>query len=175
MQPNPSKQFIVEVDASKTGVGAILSQASDSNHKIHPCLFFSCRLSPTERNYDVGDRELLAIKLALEEWRHWLEGAEHPVLVWTNHKYLSYRQSDKRLNPLQSRWSLFFSGFNLSISYCPGSRNITPDALSRLHLPYPTLTLRKNLPPSYPPAAPFHRLHGRLKISSTKPNKPNLI
>lgn len=43
--------------------------------------FLSCRLSPAERNYDVGDRELLAITLALEEWQHWLEGAEHPVLV----------------------------------------------------------------------------------------------
>ncbi|XP_015224357.1 PREDICTED: RNA-directed DNA polymerase homolog [Cyprinodon variegatus] len=46
-------------------------------------------LSPAEQNYDVGDRELLAIKLALEEWRHWLEGAEHPVLVWTDHKNLA--------------------------------------------------------------------------------------
>ena len=40
-------------------------------------------LSPAERNYDVGDRELLGVKLALEEWRHWLEGAEHPFTVWT--------------------------------------------------------------------------------------------
>ncbi|XP_047227125.1 uncharacterized protein LOC124871699 [Girardinichthys multiradiatus] len=44
-----------------------------------PVLFFSRRLSNTERNYDVGDRELLAIKLALEEWRHWFEGAEFPI------------------------------------------------------------------------------------------------
>uniref|UniRef100_A0A3Q3GHN4 Gypsy retrotransposon integrase-like protein 1 n=1 Tax=Kryptolebias marmoratus TaxID=37003 RepID=A0A3Q3GHN4_KRYMA len=135
IQPDPSKQFIVEVDASDTGVGAVLSQISSQDNKTHPCAFFSRRLSPPERNYDVGDRELLAIKLALEEWRHWLEGAEHPVLVWTDHKNLSYLQSAKRLNPRQSRWSLFFSRFNLSISYRPGSRNIKPDALSRLHSP----------------------------------------
>uniref|UniRef100_A0A3B3XMZ2 Gypsy retrotransposon integrase-like protein 1 n=1 Tax=Poecilia mexicana TaxID=48701 RepID=A0A3B3XMZ2_9TELE len=98
-------------------------------------LFFSRRLSPAERNYDVGDRELLAIKLALEEWRHWLEGAEHPVVVWTDHKNLSYLQSAKQNNPRQSRWSIFFSRFNLSISYRPGSKNVKPDALSRLYTP----------------------------------------
>uniref|UniRef100_A0A3B3YQE9 Reverse transcriptase RNase H-like domain-containing protein n=1 Tax=Poecilia mexicana TaxID=48701 RepID=A0A3B3YQE9_9TELE len=80
-------------------------------------------------------RFLLAIKLVLEEWRHWLEGAEHPVVVWTDHKNLAYLQSARRLNPRQSRWSLFFSRFNLSISFRPGSKNIKPDALSRLYSP----------------------------------------
>jgi hypothetical protein len=47
-------------------------------------------LTPPERNYDVGNRELLTVKLALEEWRHWLEGAELPFIVWTDHKNLSY-------------------------------------------------------------------------------------
>ncbi|XP_047215786.1 scavenger receptor cysteine-rich domain-containing group B protein-like [Girardinichthys multiradiatus] len=89
------------------------------------------RLSDAERNYDVGDKELLAIKLALEEWRHWLEGACLPVIVWTDHKNLAYLQAAKRLNPRQSRWSLFFSRFNLAISYRPGSKNTKPDALSR--------------------------------------------
>ncbi|KAJ8333796.1 hypothetical protein SKAU_G00411150 [Synaphobranchus kaupii] len=73
--PDPSHQFTIEVDASDTGVGAILSQRAALDNKLHPCAFFSRRLSSAERNYDVGDRELLAIKLALEEWRHWLEGA----------------------------------------------------------------------------------------------------
>ena len=68
--PNPSLPFIVEVDASELGVGAILSQRAPLDGKIHPCAYFSLGLSPAERNYDVGDRELLAVKLALEEWRH---------------------------------------------------------------------------------------------------------
>lgn len=135
IQPDPTKQFIVEVDASDTGVGAVLSQISDQDNKTHPCAFFPRRLSPPERNYNVRDRELLAIKLALEEWWHWLEGAEHPVLVWTDHKNLSYLQSARKLSPHQSRWSLFFSRFNLSISFRPGSRNIKPGALSRIHSP----------------------------------------
>lgn len=135
IQPDPAKQFVVEVDASDSGVGDVLSQFSETDHKTHPCAFFSRRLTPAERNYDVGDRELLAVKLALEEWRHWLEGASHPVLVWTDHRNLSYLKSAKRLNPRQKRWSLFFSRFNLAISFRPGSKNTKPDALSRLYSP----------------------------------------
>ena len=81
------------------------------DHKLHPCAFFSRRLSPAERNYDVGNRELLAVILALEEWRHWLEGAEQPFVVWTDHKNLSYLRSAKRLNSRQARWALLSALF----------------------------------------------------------------
>lgn len=79
--PSPEQQFVVEVDASEVGVGAILSQCSPQDGKLHPCAFLSGRLTPAERNYDVGNRELLASKVALKEWRHWLEGTEKPFLV----------------------------------------------------------------------------------------------
>lgn len=68
--PNPNAQFIVEVDAFNTGVGAILSQRAEEKQKVHSVVFFSKKLSSAERNYDVGNCELLAVKLALEEWRH---------------------------------------------------------------------------------------------------------
>ncbi len=96
--PDPTRQFVVEVDASEVGVGAVLSQRATSDDKVHPCAFFSHRLSPAKRNYDIGNRELLAVKLALEEWRHWLEGSGVPFIVWTDHKNLEYIQSAKRLN-----------------------------------------------------------------------------
>lgn len=130
--PDPSRQFVVEVDASEVGVGAILSQRATSDDRIHPCAFFSHRLSPAERNYDIGNRELLAVKLALEEWRHWLEGSGVPFIVWTDHKNLEYIKSAKRLSSRQARWALFFGRFDFTISYRPGSKNIKPDALSRL-------------------------------------------
>ena len=98
VQPDTNRQFVVEVDASESGAGAVLSQRSPEDNKLHPCAFFSRKLSPAEANYDIGNRELLAVKLALEEWRHWLEGAEHPFLVWTDHKNLEYIQTAKRLN-----------------------------------------------------------------------------
>ncbi len=130
--PDPSRQFVVEVDASEVGVGAILSQRSSSDDKVHPCAYFSHRLSPAECNYDIGNRELLAVKLALEEWHHWLEGSGVPFIVWTDHKNLKYIKSAKRLNSRQARWALFFGRFDFSISYRPGSKNIKPDALSRI-------------------------------------------
>ncbi len=121
---------MVEVDASEERVGAVLSQRSSSDDKVQR--FFSHRLSPAERNYDIGNRELLAVKLALEEWRHWLEGSGVPFIVWTDHKNLEYIKSAKRLNSRQARWALFFGRFDFSISYRPGSKNIKPDALSHI-------------------------------------------
>ncbi|KAK3548457.1 hypothetical protein QTP70_013156 [Hemibagrus guttatus] len=102
IHPDPDKPFVVEVDASTTGVGAVLSQQQGNPSRLHPCAFFSHKLNPAERNYDIGNRELLAIKLALEEWRHWLEGARHPFLVLTDHKNLEYLRAAKRLNPRQA-------------------------------------------------------------------------
>ncbi|KAK3513653.1 hypothetical protein QTP70_028807, partial [Hemibagrus guttatus] len=133
VHPNPELLFIVEVDASTTRVGAVLSQQQGNPRKLHPCAFFSRKLSLAEVNYDIGNRELLAIKLALEEWRHWLEGAKHPFVVLTNHKNLEYLRAAKRLNPRQARWALFFTRFHFTISYRPGSKNIKADVLSHIH------------------------------------------
>uniref|UniRef100_A0A3B1KEA5 Gypsy retrotransposon integrase-like protein 1 n=1 Tax=Astyanax mexicanus TaxID=7994 RepID=A0A3B1KEA5_ASTMX len=130
--PNPELPFVVEVDASESGVGAVLSQRSGSPPKLFPIAFFSRKLSSAECNYGIGDRELLAVKMALEEWRHWLEGAVHPFIVYTDHKNLEYLKTAKRLNSRQARWSLFFSRFDFSISFRPGDRNTKADALSRV-------------------------------------------
>ncbi len=129
--PDSELPFVVEVDASDVGVGAVLSQKATGDSKLHPCAFFSRRLTPAEKNYDIGNRELLAVKLALQEWRHWLEGAKHPFIIWTDHKNLTYIREAKRLNPRQARWALFFNRFEFILSYRPGSKNSKPDALSR--------------------------------------------
>ncbi|KAG1925134.1 retrotransposable element [Pimephales promelas] len=129
--PDPAIPFLVEVDASISGVGAVLSQRQGNPPQLHPCAFYSKKLSPAEQNYDIGNRELLAIKLALEEWRHWLEGAQHPFTVITDHRNLEYLRDAKRLNPRQARWALFFTRFNFSVTYRPGEKNVKADAVSR--------------------------------------------
>ena len=77
--PDPARQFIVEVDASDAGIGAVLSQRSEEDQRLHPCAFFSRRFTPAERNYDVGNRELLAVHDALKEWQHWPRGSSTTV------------------------------------------------------------------------------------------------
>lgn len=106
---------------------------------LHPCSFFSRKLSSAEQNYDIGTHELLAVKVALEEWRHWLEGTEEPFLVWTDHKNLQYLQSAKRPNSRHARWALFFNSFRFHFSYRPGLRNTKPEALSRVLSPDPVV------------------------------------
>ncbi len=88
--PDPNLPFVLEVDASDCGIGGVLSQRHGQPAKLYPCAFFSRKLTSAERNYDVGNKELLSMKAAIEEWRHWLEGAIHPFQVITDHKNLEY-------------------------------------------------------------------------------------
>lgn len=85
-----------------------------------------------------GTQELLAVKLVLEKWHHWLEGALHPFMIYTNHKNIEYLKSAKRLNSHQVQWALFFTWFNFTLSYYPESKNTKADSLSCLY-PSPTL------------------------------------
>ncbi|CAJ0963802.1 unnamed protein product [Ranitomeya imitator] len=130
-RPDVDKPFILEVDASSVGAGAVLFQ-KDAQGQKHPCFFFSKTFTPAERNYSIGDRELLAMKLAFSEWRHLLEGARFPFQVFTDHKNLVYLQTAQRLNSRQARWSLFFSRFHFTtLHFLSGEKNVRADALSR--------------------------------------------
>ncbi|KAK3515960.1 hypothetical protein QTP86_004678 [Hemibagrus guttatus] len=129
--PNPDFPFVLEVDASSSGLGAMFFQRHGEPGKLHLYAFYSRKLTAAEANYDVGNRELLSIKAALEEWRHWLEGTRHPFMVLTDHRNLEYLRGAKRLNPRQARWALLFTRFQFSVTYRPSSKNCKADALSR--------------------------------------------
>jgi hypothetical protein len=92
-----SKPFWVEADSSDYATRAVLSQQSDSDNKWHPVAFYSKSLNMVEQNYEIHNKEL-AIIWALEEWRHFLEGAQQKFEVWTDHKNLEYFMSAKKLN-----------------------------------------------------------------------------
>ena len=73
--------FRIEADSSDFASGAILSQRLPREEKWQPVAFYSKSLSPVEWNYEIHDKEMLAIIYALEEWRHFLEGAQHLVEI----------------------------------------------------------------------------------------------
>lgn len=118
--PDPARQVVVEVDDSDEGVGAVLSR-NIMNNKLHPSAFFSQHLSPTKQNYDMGNCELLALVLALQEWRHWLEGAAEPFIVWMDHKNLAQGQYLHRAKQLNRRAG------GCSWASLTGPRTVFPD------------------------------------------------
>uniref|UniRef100_A0A803TM34 Gypsy retrotransposon integrase-like protein 1 n=1 Tax=Anolis carolinensis TaxID=28377 RepID=A0A803TM34_ANOCA len=130
IHPDVDKPFVVEADASSYALGAVLSQR-DSSGTLRPCGFYSRQLTPFEQNYTIWEKELLAIKVAFEVWRHWLEGARHQIVVRSDHKNLEHLQTAKKLNQRQIRWALFFSRFNFKVQFVEGKANLRADALSR--------------------------------------------
>jgi len=129
IHPDPAKPFIVETDASNFALGAILSQFGIDG-LLHPVAFYSRKLTNAEINYQVYDKELLAIITAFEQWKLYLVGAQHRVQVQTDHKNLLYFTTTRTLNRRQAHWSIFLVDFDFEIQYQPGTRQGKADALS---------------------------------------------
>ena len=125
-----TKQVVVETDASDFVSAGVLSQYDDEN-VLRPVAFFSKKHSSVECNYEIYDKELLAIICCFEEWRPELEGSENPILVLSDHRNLEYFMSTKMLNRCQACWSEFLSRFNFKITYRPGKQGEKPDTLTR--------------------------------------------
>ena len=127
---DPQKKVVVETDASDLAIGAVLSQPDDRT-RLHPIAFHSRKMTGAELNYDVHDKELLAIVESFKIWKVYLEGAKHEVQVFTDHKNLMSFTTTKVLNRRQVRWSEELSSYNFRIQYRKGSENGRADALSR--------------------------------------------
>ncbi len=98
--PTNKGKFRVEADASKGAIGTVLSQEQDG--KWRPVSFLSKSLSITECNYEIYDKELLTIMLALKEWRHYLMGAYQDFEIWTDHQNLQYFRKPQKVNRRQA-------------------------------------------------------------------------
>src|SRR6266498_247024 len=125
------KPFQIKADRSNFATGTVLLQVSMDNRKWHLVTFMSKSLSPVEHNYEIHDKEMLAIIRALQEWRHFVEGTEHHFEIWTDHKNLEYFMAAKQLNRRQAQWSLYISHFDFLLHNRTGKSMGKPDALSR--------------------------------------------
>jgi hypothetical protein len=127
--PDSTKLYRLITDASDYAAGAIIEQPNALN-RWHPVAYFSKSLQPAECNYEIHDKELLAIVLALEHFRHYLEGHTNPIEIWTDHCNLVYFCQKQKLSRCQACWALYLSHFNFIIIHklvhrtrqmlCPG-------------------------------------------------------
>ena len=122
---------VVETDASNFALGCVLSQYQ--GRRLHPVAFHSRKLNPAERNYEIHDKELLAIMEAFKEWQHYLvgEGKSEPITVYIDNQNLQTFLTKKEWNCRQIQWAERFANYNLKIVYRPGMRGGKPDTLSR--------------------------------------------
>ncbi len=130
LMPNLENLFELEVDASSFAIGATLSQ-QDEWGRWHPVAFYSETLSKAERNYDVYDRELLAIVKSLKHWRVYLAGAPHQIIIHTDHANLLYWKEPRKISRRVAREFQELSEYNFILKHIAGTKNARADALSR--------------------------------------------
>ena len=129
--PDMSKPFILYTDASDTCIGAVLTQVQDDIEK--PIHYLSHKLSKTQCNYPIIQKEMYSIVYALNKLDHYLNGSE--FVIKTDHKPLKYLFSAPMKNKRIQLWSIVISGYNCTIEYVQGVKNERADLLSRYVAP----------------------------------------
>ena len=124
------KKMRMEMDASDYATGGVLSMECEDG-LWRPVAFLSKSLNEIERNYEIYDKEMLAIIRGLEAWRHLLEGVQLKFEIWMDHKNLEYFMKVQKLNQKQARWALYLSRFNFTLKYVAGAKIEKADGLSR--------------------------------------------
>ena len=131
--PRFDRQFVLQVDASQVGAGAVLLQGGDEG-VVRPVCFFSRKCNRHQANYSVIEKEALALILALQHFEVYVGGTA-PLIVYTDHNPLTFLGTLKSPNQRLVRWSLFLQGYDLEIRHIKGQDNVLADALSRAPLP----------------------------------------
>jgi transposase InsO family protein len=128
--PDLNGQFIISTDASKVGLGAVLSQVKDGVR--FPIWYASRCLKPAETRYPIPELECLAVIWAIEKFRGFIEYTK--FIVETDHQALSWLQRIKEPSGRLAHWFLILQHYDFEVHYKPGN-NIcmrAPDALSRV-------------------------------------------
>ncbi|XP_060738507.1 alpha-2-macroglobulin-like protein 1 [Tachysurus vachellii] len=128
--PDFDRPFVLAVDASFDGVGAVLSQVLEGEEIARPVDFASRTLSRSQMNYPSYRLEFFALKWAIcEKFSHWLRGWH--FTAWTDNNPLTYILTKPRLDACEQRWVAKLASYNFDLKYVPGTKNVVADALSR--------------------------------------------
>lgn len=125
---DPTKPTSVYTDSSDFAIGGWIGQPAE-DHKIHPVVYWSRKLTKAELRYAIPEKELLALVALADAHRPYLSGSN--VTLRTDHKPLVWLQSQPVLTPRQVRWVCKLQELNLNIEYIPGTLNTVADFLSR--------------------------------------------
>jgi len=124
------REMRVEADASDYATGGVLlTKYEDGKWRL--VAFISKLLNTTEQNYEIHDKEMLAVIRCLEAWRHYLERAKLKFEIWTDHKNLQYFMTSQKLNYRQARWALYLLQVNFILKHVLGKSMGKVDGLSR--------------------------------------------
>lgn len=129
--PDHKQTFYISVDASFYAVGAHISNEKPPNDR--PIEYFSKSLNAAQINYATTHKELLAIVLAIERFRHYIWGKH--FVVYTDHEALTYLFNQNKPGSRLIRWKLLLSEFDFDIIHRPGKSNVVSDCLSRIQQP----------------------------------------
>ena len=99
--------------------------------KWKPIAFLSRTIQPAERNYEIYNKELLAIMEALAKWRQYLLDAMEPFEIWMDHENLKYFREPYKLNGQQARWYLKLQDYDFILQHILEKTNTKADILSR--------------------------------------------
>ena len=135
-QPNYMKPFFLATDTSAYGMGAILLQEGELNPRTQkpmlcPVAYYSSTFTPTERNYNIYEREFLGVLKAFKCFRPHVTATEIPVTILTDHANLTHWKATRKVNRQVARWFMEIQDYNLVIKHVPGKVHTTPDMLSR--------------------------------------------
>ena len=128
--PDQSLPFVLSTDACKYAIGGVLEQDRGEGNGLQPVAFFSAKLSPAERNYDVREIEFYAIVRSCQEFRPYLH-SEIPFTLRTDHSSLTYHRTMPHLTGRLARWMERMADFHYNLIHIPGKLNSVADALSR--------------------------------------------
>ncbi len=130
LMPRLEQPFELEVDMSNYAIRATLNQ-KDEYQRWHPIAYYSTTLSKTERNYDIYDKELLAVVKSLRHWRTYLAGAPHQIIIHTDHSNLLYWKEPRKISRQIAREFQELQEYNFVLKHVARNKNARADALSR--------------------------------------------